>query len=676
MTSLPVVRLLNNAALLLALGVAFYTLLPRSDKWPWKLVRGFFLGAIAIGVMANPWKLAPGIIFDTRTILLSVGGMFFGLIPTIIAIAMASLFRFFIGGVGTFTGISWIVCSGLLGVIWKRFHRLPPYQFSVFDLYLFGFFVHLVMLLLQFTMPDGLGFSNLQKITLPVLLIFPPATVLLAKLLAGQELQFHSQKELDQRERQYRELVQNSRVILLRIDNSGNITFINDYGEDIFGYRKGELLGKNVLETIVPQTDLAGRDLQVRVNQILENPDGYLDHENDNICNDGRRLRVLWKNTPLYDTSGRQIGIQSLGHDVTELRRAEAVLKLKEEQLRQLMDVTPIPLLIVGLDQSIIYANQKFIELFGYTLEDLPSLEAWWLLAYPDAEYREQVKKRWNSAVTKTISEHVEFVPQEVQIQCKDGNVCDVVTLFASIGEKGIVVLNDVSRERELSRLKSEFIATAAHELRTPLTAVKGFTELLLQDNDFDRAEKHEYLSIVYEKTEVLERIIDDLQDLSRDESGRMIHLEIQPCSIRELVFSAVDSYRMEFRDYHFQLVWPEQEPGKTLADPQKIAQVLDSLLSNAVKFSPAGSTVKVSGGAIYGELRITVQDEGSGIAPEQLGRVFDKFYRADSSDTAPAGLGLGLAIAKGIIKAHGSVIWIESKPGRGTRVSFTLPLK
>lgn len=676
MSDLPIIGLLNNTALLLALGVAFGTLLPRSDNWPWKLVRGFMLGFIAIGVMANPWQLAPGIIFDTRTILLSVGGMFLGIIPTTIAIIIAGLYRFHVGGIGTFTGISWIVASGLLGVGWVKFRRRPGYQLSVWDAYGFGLVVHVIMLLLMFSMPDALAVPILKKISLPVLLIFPVATVLLVKLLAGQELQFHNKNELDRSERKYRELVQHSRVILLRIDTRGNLTFINEYGENLFGYCKDELLGKNIFETIVPKTDLTGQDLEAKIKQLLEHPARYLDQENENICKDGCRLQVLWKNTPLVDSSGRTIGVQCLGQDVTELRRAENVLKAKEEQFQRLVDVTPIPLVIVGQDQSIVYFNLKFSELFGYTREDMTSVEDWWLLAYPDKEYREQVKQRWNLSVTRSIDEQAVFEPQETRVTCKDGTVRDIVVLFSSVGDQGIMVLNDVSRERELDRMKSEFIATAAHELRTPLTSVRGFAELLLQENDFDEAEKHEYLTIVYEKTEVLERIIDDLQDLSRVASGRMIHLEMRPCSIRDLVLSAVDSYRKEFPNRHFDLGWPDNEPGETVADPEKISQVLDNLLSNAVKFSPAESTVWVDGTVTYGELRISVQDEGSGMGQDQVGRAFDKFYRADSSDTAPAGLGLGLAIAKGIIQAHGSAIWVESKPGKGTRVSFTLSLE
>ncbi len=677
---MPFIGLLNNTALLLALGVLYGTLQHRSETWGWKLSRGFFLGVIAVGVMLNPWALAPGVFFDTRTILLSVSGMFLGLVPTTVAIVMAGLYRIYAGGAGTFVGTAWVVVSGLMGVAWAWRRRQPSCQLSAGEFYLFGLIVQVVMLLLMLALPDSLAIPVLQEVALPILLIFPVATVLLAKLLAVQELQLRNQRALDQSERKYRELVQNSRVVLIRLDASGNLTFINDYAQKLFGYRKEEILGKSVIGTIVPITDSDGRNLEAMVKGILVSPELFLENENDNICRDGRRVRVLWKNTPLRDASGKNLGVQCIGHDLTELRRAEAILQAKEQQLQHLFDVSPVALAISEKNQNIVYLSRKFIDLFGYTLEDIPNIEVWRSLVYPDVAYRETVRQRWNAAVARAraVEGQAEFEPQEVQVTCKDGAVRDVVVLFSSIGEKDIVMFNDVTRERELARMKSEFIATAAHELRTPLASVRGFTELLLNIKSFDESQRDEYLSIVYEKTEVLEKIIDDLLDLGRVESGRMIHLEKGSCDIRALVEFSTRSYQKEFRDRPIEFNWPGpgpgSEPGVLLADSGKIGQVLENLLSNAVKFSPPTSPIRVSGSTVDGEVRILVRDEGMGMAPDQAARAFDKFYRADSSDTGVSGMGLGMAIAKGIIEAHGGRIQVESELGRGTTFSFTLP--
>lgn len=671
----PFVGLLNNAALLLSMGILYGTLQRCSDHWRWRFLHGGLLGLIAIGLMLNPWHLESGVFFDTRTILLSLSGLFIGLVPTLIAAVIAGAYRIAVGGTGALTGICSILAASLLGLAWARVRHRPAWRLSAGEFYFFGFGVQLfVLLLMAMTFPAPLSATVLQHIALPTLLIYPVATVLLAKLLALQERQRHDHLAIEQSESKYRELVENSKVILVQFDRRGNLTYLNDYAEKFFGYGKDELLGMSAFATIVPKTDAAGGDLESRVRQIFAAPELFLDHENENLCKDGRRVRVLWRNTPLRDASGSLVGLQCIGHDLTELRRAEAVLREKERQFQSLIDVSPVPLVIMEHDGKINRLNQKFVEIFGYTPDDLPTVDAWWPLAYPDPNYRESLKALWVAACAKAASEKGEFDPQEVRIACKDGTVRDVIILVASIGSQAIIMFNDVSRERELVRMKSEFIATAAHELRTPLASVQGFAELLLNDKSYDEAQRDEFLAIIYDKTEVLERLIDDLLDLGRIDSGRMIALDKAPCDIRALVESAGLCYRKEFRDRRIEFDWPPPHPGKIQADAGKIGQVMENLLSNAVKFSRPGSAIRISGSLTAGIVRIQVQDEGKGMTAEQSARVFDKFYRADSSDTAVAGMGLGTAIAKGIVEAHGGHIEVVSEVGKGTTFSFTLP--
>ncbi|NJC89156.1 MAG: PAS domain S-box protein [Desulfuromonas sp.] len=544
MTDLPFIGLINNAALLLALGVMYGLLQHRADDLQWQVVRGIFFGLIGIGVMMNPWHFSPGVIFDTRSILLSVGGLFLGTVSTLIALVMTGAFRLYLGGEGALTGVCVLVISGVLGLLWARVRRQPAYRFGSWEFYLFGITVHVGMLLCMLTLPAPTNWVVLRNISLPVLLIFPVGTVLLAKLLAGKEQQF-----LDR----------------MALDNS-------------------------------------------------------------------------------------------------------------EQQLQRLVEVCPVPLVITQENRDIVFVNSKFTELFGYTLDDIPTVEAWWPLAYPDAAYREELRQRWNAAAAKAIETQTEIEPQRARVTCRDGSVREVVGMFSSIGEKDIVLLNDVTRERELDRMKSEFIATAAHELRTPLTSIMGFTEMLLNDRELDQPQRDELLAIVYQKAEALETIVNDLLDLGRVESGRVIHLQKTPSDLCALIVSAIEAYRQEFRDRRFDLDWPESTFGEILLDPVKIGQVMENLLSNAVKFSPAGSPVRVGGSMGDGEIKIVVQDVGIGMNPEQVAHVFDKFYRADGSHTAVPGLGLGMAIAKGIVEAHGGRIQVESKKGAGTTVTFTLP--
>ncbi|MDW7645067.1 MAG: PAS domain S-box protein [Desulfuromonadales bacterium] len=676
MPSLPIIiDFLQNTILLLALGALYGTIQQYPDTLGRKLFTGVFIGLISVSLIANPWQLIPGVIFDSRSILLSVGGLFFGLVPTAVAIVISWLYRLHLGGPGTLTGILAILASGGIGVALGRLRHKPAYRISIGEWYLFGFGVQSVVLLLMFTLPAEIALPVLRNVTVPTLVLYPIITILLGKLLASQEEHIRRKLALDASERNYRELVQQSRVIILRMDREGKVTFINEYGQKFFGYTHQELVGQAVVGTIVPEFDQAGHDLGKMVKTALQVPEPFLENENENRCKDGRLVRIQWKNTPLYDSDLDYAGLHCIGHDVTELRRAEATLRSKEQYLQLLVELAPIPLLILERHRDITYANRAFSDLFGYTLTECPTLDAWRLRAFPDAAYRARIEKNFEKAIVQARRDGEPVETQALAITCKNGSVCEVLARYAAIEDKEIVVFNDITREREIDRLKSEFISTAAHELRTPLASVKGFAELLLEEKSFDEAQRDEFLGIIYEKSEVLEHIIDDLLDISRVESGRMIHIEKKPCDLRAQIASSVHAYQREFRQRRIELDWPDQGPEKIPFDPYKIEQVMENLLSNAVKFSPPDRPIRVSGRFTEQEVTISVKDEGIGIAPKDLLRIFDKFYRADSSDTAVPGMGLGMGIAKGIVEAHGGRMEVQSTPGQGTTVSFSLPL-
>ncbi len=240
-----------------------------------------------------------------------------------------------------------------------------------------------------------------------------------------------------------------------------------------------------------------------------------------------------------------------------------------------------------------------------------------------------------------------------------------------------ITILRDITHERQLDQMKTEFISTAAHELRTPLTAVMGYTELLLNSDKFgvhSRDQQREFLQTIYEKAGRLETIVSDLLDLSRVQSGRLIALQCSDYEITDLIRTLVAQYQQSFAQHHFQL----EDLGELIllwGDGKKLEQVLDNLISNAVKFSAPGSRIWIRGQLADQRYQVTIQDEGLGMSAQQVHQIFDKFYRADSSDTAPKGLGLGMSIVKKIIEAHDGSIWVESTLGVGTSVHFALPL-
>ncbi len=232
------------------------------------------------------------------------------------------------------------------------------------------------------------------------------------------------------------------------------------------------------------------------------------------------------------------------------------------------------------------------------------------------------------------------------------------------------------SELKKMDIIKSEFISVAAHELRTPVATIMGYTELLSDQNmldSFNEKQRKDFLSTIYESSERLDKIVDDILDVSRIESGQRIPLYKKPLSIRNLLEKALG--RLSLKSNHDLILEVSPDvPEKLEFDEHRIDQVIENLLSNAIKFSPEQSPITIVAEADYHRCSVTVTDQGIGMSNEQIDRIYDKFYRADTSDTAVRGLGLGMSIVKQIIADHDGTISIESKLGEGTSVCFTLP--
>ncbi len=227
----------------------------------------------------------------------------------------------------------------------------------------------------------------------------------------------------------------------------------------------------------------------------------------------------------------------------------------------------------------------------------------------------------------------------------------------------------------EANRLKGELLSILAHEMRTPLTAIKGYsTALLLQEASFDPEAQREFLEIIDEECDTLESLVHDLLESSIIDAG-LLKLEPQPVMLPKLSRETIDEIAHRTADHRFMVDFPEDFPIVD-ADPDRIRQVLRNLLDNAWKYSPEGGLIITSGELAEGEIVVSVADQGVGISPEHLNRLFDKFFRVDSGlGHHVVGSGLGLPISRTIVEAHGGRIWAESKVGQGTTFYFTLPL-
>ncbi len=237
------------------------------------------------------------------------------------------------------------------------------------------------------------------------------------------------------------------------------------------------------------------------------------------------------------------------------------------------------------------------------------------------------------------------------------------------------ILFRDITREKELDQMKTQLLSIVSHELRTPLAAIKGFATTLLRDDvSWDEATQRDFVKIIDEESDRLGELIDNLLDMSQAEVGTL-RIDQEPVHLRNLVREAKDRAARRSEAHWFVVDLPSHLP-RVLADPRRVRQVLNNLLENAIKYSPNGGQITITCEVEVDHVVVSVADQGQGIPPEYLDRIFDRFFQVDSKSTRKTGgIGLGLSIAKGIVEAHGGRIWAESTPGQGSIFRFTLPL-
>jgi len=248
--------------------------------------------------------------------------------------------------------------------------------------------------------------------------------------------------------------------------------------------------------------------------------------------------------------------------------------------------------------------------------------------------------------------------------------------LNAQNGRSAIFVLHDVTRQKQLERVRKDFVANVSHELRTPLSVIKGYIETLVEGHEsMPLADRTRFLGIVERHTERLNSLLEDLLTLSRLESVNP-GLRREPVNLNTLLGNLLEDYRGRHaaRAHQFRCEFEAAVPVLPL-DPFRMTQVFENLLDNAIKYTPAGTRLTVCSRRRDGEVEIVVADNGPGIPAEDLPHLFERFYRVDKGRSRETGgTGLGLSIVKHIVQLHGGRIGVESSLGGGTTFTIRLP--
>lgn len=244
-----------------------------------------------------------------------------------------------------------------------------------------------------------------------------------------------------------------------------------------------------------------------------------------------------------------------------------------------------------------------------------------------------------------------------------------------------VAVLHDVTREKEVSQMKNDFVSHVSHELKTPLASIKAYSEMLLDGEANDETTKQQFYVVIQSQADRLNRLIEDILNTARIESG-MIKVEKAPVSLEILIEEQIQMIRSYAEEKNIEIIRPESEDlivfGQVYVDKDMISQVIVNLLSNAVKYTPAGGTIRVDTEVddAAGLARVSVTDSGVGIPEDEVDYVFDKFYRVGANKAQAKGTGLGLNLVKQIVEdIHGGRVFVTSRQGQGSTFGFELSL-
>jgi PAS domain S-box-containing protein len=361
-----------------------------------------------------------------------------------------------------------------------------------------------------------------------------------------------------------------------------------------------------------------------------------------------------------------------------ELTRLLKLTIESQARVRAVMDATIEGILLIGRDGVMGYHNRRFLDLFGLEAEQidgrpLASLEGPInrIFDEPD-EFRRSILQ-----AAKRPGEDTRFLTKQHYPEVRDLEVDAAPVTDREGRDLGrLHAFRDVTRERELDRMKDEFVSLVSHELRTPLTSIKGYVDLLI-DGDAGEVteEQKEFLQIVKNNSDRLVLLVNDLLDVSRIEAGR-INLRVQPVDLAGCIDEVATSLRplMEQKRQSLKLEVPADLP-QVRADRDRVVQIMTNLLSNAHKYTLEGGAVTVRAQVSEGEVQVEVGDTGVGLTADERDKLFTKFFRAQNPATQNvSGTGLGLNIVKSLVESQGGRIWVTSEPMKGSTFIFTIP--
>lgn len=496
-------------------------------------------------------------------------------------------------------------------------------------------------------------------------------------------------------EERFRQLAENvNQVFWMSTPSLDQILYVNPAYERIWGRSCDSLYAQpsSLFEAIVPDD----RERVIALHRA-EHTRGY-SVEFQIQRSDGQRRWILTRAFPVVNETGNVYRIAAISEDITERKQAEEELRTAmtaleaqylaadrtQSELRAILDASSEAIALLAPDGAFLTVNRCFCDMFGVAENQilgqrLTEMRTDILRVFDNAE---DLYARMQDALQDTRATFRERAVQR-KPQQRELAIFSAPVWTANQTHIGrLYVFRDITHERAVEQMKSEFVAMVSHELRTPLTSIKGFVDMLLEGDVGPLAEEHqELLRIVKANTDRLLLLINDLLDMSRIEAGKLL-LQRAPLDVRPLIRQVVTTLRpqLEAKQQRLLLDLPETLTDDAapliFGDVVRVHQILTNLLSNAIKYTPQHGQITVRLSEEPPWLCIAVQDTGIGLTAEEQERIFDRFYRARNRATRESGgTGLGLAITRSLVELHQGRITIESEPGKGSTFRVYFPL-
>lgn len=493
-------------------------------------------------------------------------------------------------------------------------------------------------------------------------------------------------------EERYRNIFESAVIGIYRTTPQGKITMANSTLIKLLGFDSFEDLATRNLENEGYENKIE----RTKFRKKIEKDGSVIGLESVWKTKDGRAVTVSENAKAFYDSNGQVIYYEGTIEDITERKKNEQALRESEEKFRELIESIPVPVTYVNSEGEIIFRNNRFVELIGYTQQEAPTVNEWWLKAYPDEDYREWVIRNWESAMEHAKKTNTDILPKEYRIACKDGVQRIFVVSGIIIDNNLLITFIDITdrkkaedeirklnetleqrvedRTRQLQEANQEleaFSYSVSHDLRAPLRHINGFVDLLTESyNDVIPEKGKHYLDVIVKSSRHMGTLIDDLLQFSR--TGRQ-EMRLTKLDMNDVLEETLNS--LEYDTDKRNIEWDIAKMPIIKGDQSLLRMAWYNLLNNAVKFTNAKDPARIQIGYTQEENEYTffVRDNGAGFDMRFANKLFGVFQRLHTTKEFE-GTGIGLANVRRIIFKHGGRTWAESQLGEGSTFYFTLP--